>query len=300
MFQALALGLAVTVGLAGGVEARMHHPYRGHRIVSAGAAPEFPLDAFATPTGAYSFRRLKTTYSGPAIRIRRASDNLEADINFLGFVPGLGSPWDEAAATSHCAATSCFATTVYDQSGAARHLTQTTAANQPALVFNCNGALPCLTVISPQLLTGPSLTPATGNQSISVVVNRSAGTGPCAYLRPHGTTGNRLVASNTVANSVTLAGATSGSFTATVADNAWHAVVAIVAGASPNSGVTIDGATTAGSAVGSITAGVTQFMAGSAATTCRWGETAFWDNYVLSAAEIAALTSNQRSFWGTP
>ena len=126
------LGAAALLAFAGSVEARMHAPYRGHRIIPSGAV----LDSFTTPSGAYSFRKLRTAYAGSAARIRRASDNLELDVGFVG------SDFDTAAATAHCAATSCFVKTTYDQSGLGFDMAQASTAAQPSLVFNCCGFPP--------------------------------------------------------------------------------------------------------------------------------------------------------------
>jgi len=251
-----------------------------------------PLDSFRTPSGAYSFRKLKSTYSGPAIRIRRASDNAEADINFLGYVPGLGSPWDEAAANAHCAATTCFIRTWYDQSGLVRHLNQTTAANQPALIFNCQGTLPCARLIAPQAITGASVTPATGLVSISVVANRRTGTANCLFIEQNGFA-NRITGQNTVANSWILAGSTAASVV--LADTAWHAVQGVINGAS--SAINADGVDATVSVTGTVTAGQPTISA-VGASTCDVAEAAVWDNYGLTLAERAVLSSNQRGFWG--
>jgi len=251
-----------------------------------------PLDSFTTPSGAYSFRKLKSTYSGPAIRIRRASDNLETDINFLGFVPGLGAPWDEAAANAHCAATTCFIRTWYDQSGLGRHLNQTTAANQPALIFNCQGTLPCARLIAPQAITGASVTPATGLVSISVVANRRTGTANCLFIEQNGFA-NRITGQNTVANSWILAGSTAASVV--LADTAWHAVQGVINGAS--SAINADGVDATVSVTGTVTAGQPTISA-VGASTCDVAEAAVWDNYGLTLAERAVLSSNQRGFWG--
>jgi hypothetical protein len=42
------------------------------------------LDNYPGATVAYSLRKLRTAYSGNAIKVRRSSDNLEQDIGFVG------------------------------------------------------------------------------------------------------------------------------------------------------------------------------------------------------------------------
>jgi 3D (Asp-Asp-Asp) domain-containing protein len=93
----------------------------------SGATPLL-LDLYPNAAAAYSVRKLRTAYTGNAIRVRRSSDNTEQDI---GFVSG---NLDTTALTSFCSGTNGFVTTWYDQSGNGRNATQTTAANQPQIV----------------------------------------------------------------------------------------------------------------------------------------------------------------------
>jgi hypothetical protein len=276
-------------------DARMHAPYRGHRIVPGGGA----LDGItaSTPSGAYSFRKLKSTYAGPAIRLRRASDNAELDINFLGCTGFTGCPLDTAAALAHCASTTCFLSAWYDQSGLARHLVQATAGSQPTFVFNCIGAQPCIQTTTGAITAASvaSVTPATGVVSFSIVANRPVGTaGFCGWARQNGI-GNRITTNN-VLNQWGLVGGTSGNLLVTAADNAWHSVQAALNGAASN--VLVDGVNTTGTATGNTVAGTAQIIGGGGGVTCYHTEAIIWDNYVLAAGEQAALTSNQRGFWG--
>jgi hypothetical protein len=50
--------------------------------VPAGVAP--PLDTYTGASAAYSIRLLRTAYTGDIMRVRRASDNVEADVGFDG------------------------------------------------------------------------------------------------------------------------------------------------------------------------------------------------------------------------
>lgn len=87
------------------------------------------LDDYPNATAAYSLRKLRTPYTGSAIRVRRSSDNAEQDIGFTA----LGD-LNTSALTSFCGAGNGFLTTWYDQSGNARNATQSTAGNQPQIV----------------------------------------------------------------------------------------------------------------------------------------------------------------------
>jgi len=96
---------------------------------SSGAAPYVGLlDTYPSAAAAYSVRLLKSDYTGNAIRVRRSSDNAESDIGFSS------GNLDTSALTSFCSGTNGFVTTWYDQSGNARDVIQTTAANQPQIV----------------------------------------------------------------------------------------------------------------------------------------------------------------------
>lgn len=96
------------------------------------AAPSLLLDAVGVNAwAAYSVgRRLRAGYTGPLVRLRRSSDNVESDFGCAS-----GSDWlDEAAVLSWVGSNSAFIVRGYDQSGGGRDLSQTTAANQLLLV----------------------------------------------------------------------------------------------------------------------------------------------------------------------
>jgi PKD repeat protein len=86
------------------------------------------LDLNPGAAAAYSVRRLSSTYTGAAIRVRRSSDNTEQDIGFSGV------NLDETALTTFVGAGSGFVTKWYDQSGNGNTGNQTVAAQQPRIV----------------------------------------------------------------------------------------------------------------------------------------------------------------------
>ena len=51
---------------------------------SGGGGASLLLDTYTGAAVAYSLRKLRTAYTGAAIRVRRSSDNAEQDINFVG------------------------------------------------------------------------------------------------------------------------------------------------------------------------------------------------------------------------
>jgi len=85
------------------------------------------LDLYPNAAAAYSTRKLRTSYIGNAIKVRRSTDNAEQDI---GFVDG---NLDTASLLAFCGVGSGFVTTWYDQSGNSNNAIQIIAINQPKI-----------------------------------------------------------------------------------------------------------------------------------------------------------------------
>jgi len=100
-------------------------------LMGGAGAPLPPLDNVSAWLAISISRKLRTAYTGSAIRLRRDSDNTELNI---GFNPQGGL--DTAAVTAWLGAANGFIVTLYDQSGNNRNYTQTVAANQPAFVLS--------------------------------------------------------------------------------------------------------------------------------------------------------------------
>jgi len=100
------------------------------------------LDTYSGAAAAYSLRQLSSTYSGNAIKVRRASDNAEQDIAFSN------NELDTATLESFASGTDAFVTTWYDQSGNGYNLTQSTASEQSKIVASgstiLEGGKPCV------------------------------------------------------------------------------------------------------------------------------------------------------------
>ncbi len=94
----------------------------------AGGVQQFLLDAYPSGIPCFSLRKLKNTYTGSAIRVRRSTDNAEQNIGF-----NINGDLDTVALTTFCSGTNGFVTTWYDQS-TSNNLIQTTAINQPQIV----------------------------------------------------------------------------------------------------------------------------------------------------------------------
>ena len=99
----------------------------------AGGIQPLLLDLYPNAAAAYSLRKLRNSYTGSAIRVRRSSDNAEQDIVF-----DINGNLDTASLTAFCSGTNGFVTTWYDQSGGLNNATQTTAVNQPQIVNSGN------------------------------------------------------------------------------------------------------------------------------------------------------------------
>lgn len=88
------------------------------------------LDLYPSTT-AYSVRKLRTSYNGACMRVRRSNDNAEQDIGFVG------NDLDTASLLSFVGANNGFVTIWYDQMNTA-NASQTSASNQPLIVDNGN------------------------------------------------------------------------------------------------------------------------------------------------------------------
>jgi hypothetical protein len=251
----------------------------------------YGLDGQSTPGGAYSLRRLLSSYTtNKLVRLVRASDSATSEIGFTAT-----GAIDTATATTFCAATTCKVSVWYDQSGSGRDLLQGTDSARPLFVFNCLGANPCVQFLSNAVaLTGAaSVTPATGVVSLSTVANRVSGANPMTFIRMNGS--NNRMAAPATASTWQIVGGGGGVLTGVSSDGAWHSAVGVINGAS--SALSINGVRTTGTTTGNTTAGQPA-IAGALSSTVDVNESIFWDNVALSPAVAAAITANQRAWWG--
>ena len=102
----------------------------GDPVLAAGQTANL-LETYYGAGAAYSTRRIRTTYTGPALRVRRSSDNTEQDINF-----NTNGDLNTTELISFTGTSNGFVTKWYDQSGNGRDMIQTTAANQPQISMN--------------------------------------------------------------------------------------------------------------------------------------------------------------------
>lgn len=90
-----------------------------------------PLDGLPTAFAAVGLARLLTSYTGPIVRLRRASDNAEQDFS------AASNGWVDPASVAAWAAGDAFVVTRYDQTGNSHHVTQATTANQAKIAAHC-------------------------------------------------------------------------------------------------------------------------------------------------------------------
>ena len=96
---------------------------------------ELFLNTYPGAYAAYSLRRLNGFYNGPAVRLRRSSDNEQLDIGFDS-----DGNLDTVASAAFYDGSNLQAVTWYDQSGNGRDTTQTEPGPQP-LLYNNAGLL---------------------------------------------------------------------------------------------------------------------------------------------------------------
>ena len=89
------------------------------------------LDSYTGAAAAYSLRKLRTAYSGYAIRVRRSSDNLEQDISFKA-----DGTLDTASLLAFVGNGNGFVSIWYDQSGNALDAVQASSSWQPQIIIS--------------------------------------------------------------------------------------------------------------------------------------------------------------------
>ena len=83
------------------------------------------------PSSAFSLRKLNSTYTGPAVRVRRSSDNAETDIGFLS-----DGYFDLQTLQTFIGSGSAYVKIWYNQNGNGIHAIQNTTTAQPRIALN--------------------------------------------------------------------------------------------------------------------------------------------------------------------
>ena len=143
------------------------------RPVIQSSAPSLLLDQYGDDiTAAYSVRKLRNDYTGPAMRIRRFSDNSEQDIGFDS-----DGNLDTTAITSFVGSNSASVVTWYEQSGQASdyNLTQATTSRQPRITDSSGNIF---------TLNGKPAIDDTNNSAARLSFNTTFGNAPSAITQP--------------------------------------------------------------------------------------------------------------------
>lgn len=282
-----------------------------------GAAPSFvgAFDAYTAPFRAVSLRRLLASYTGPLIRVRRSSDGVEQDI-----ASESDGDLDTTALLAFVGSSSATVATWYDQSGNARHMTQATAANQPTIVnsgtlFTVNGKAAIDFDGTTDFLSSSSVGLwAAGAAAVAMVGLLSAPGTNATVLAESGGTGAssshiRFIRQSTanlnfqISSTVALTATGSNLF-----DNAQHHAFLADTGAAVSSWKDVSTAMHAAVAYTRPTIGTftpTVFNIGAAGSSAQSNfldgalqEVVMWAS--AYTADRAALSGNQRTYWGTP
>lgn len=148
----------------------------------------FVLDGLTvSPLYAYSVRKLRAGYAGSCMRVRRSSDNAEADIGFTS-----SGDLDQVALLDHVAANSGFVTVWYNQMVGV-NATQNTAASQTRIVnagaIDFIGSRPAIKFLGAQYINiATGRTGFSGCYS-SLVFRRNSGSGNSFSFRDLGAIG---------------------------------------------------------------------------------------------------------------
>lgn len=129
--------------------------YRGRRTTVPGAFESIGISTI--PVAAYGLRRLFGFYEGPQIRVRRSTDNVEADVymDSIGEIESIsGSNTRDLGFWLNGA--TAFVRTWYDQSGGGKNAAQTSSTLQPILILSSSSDRSHLRFQS-KIMQGPNL-----------------------------------------------------------------------------------------------------------------------------------------------
>jgi len=145
------------------------------------AVTDLLLDTYPGASAAYSVRKLDKDYTGYCMKVRRASDDAEADIGFDS-----NGDLDTAAIAAHCTTSAGYVSVWYDMSGNSNNATQSTTTQQPQIyngtaVITENGK-PAIKPTSASQLFNSSLAASLAGVTFFSVVRVVSGTGSAAFL----------------------------------------------------------------------------------------------------------------------
>ncbi len=129
--------------------------------------PGFLLDTVQGATAAFSQRKLSSSYTGAALRVRRSSDGTESDIGF-----NASGDLDTAALLTFVGANSAFVSVFYDQTGNGSQFGQAGTTAQPRLVNS--GTVDTINGKPAMLFDGSNDT-LTGNATANAILQNRTG-----------------------------------------------------------------------------------------------------------------------------
>jgi hypothetical protein len=265
--------------------------------VSAYFSTSLLIDNVSGALAAYSLRRVRRAHIGPAVNIRRDSDNTTRDIGFAG------DDFDVASFNAFVGAGTGYVAIWYDQTGNAQHATAIggLSANQSPIALS---ATPTGKTAIKATATNQGLIAATPSSgaviSFATVSNRIANFGSYQVLVSFDGNNPGLAYRNTpgggfIVGNVKVA-VTGG---AACTDNAFHSGVGIMA--NPAAQVWADNNTTATASFAANT-GSTQIdlIGRSGFGFVGYIAEAFIWNRAITAGEIATIRNNHNAYYGTP
>lgn len=193
-----------------------------------------------------------------------------------------------------------FVTEVYDQTGNGNNVSQSTAADQLQLLFDCsNTSLPCMYGSDLQYLTLSSASATLGNGSAIVTAERTANTTTDAAILSWGPSGSsaEYISFYSSANEISLKGNVQ---LTGVNDNASHAIQGVQTGTTGSliyadgSGASGTSSTSTGSYVG-----LGARPTGGHPLDGYVTEAGLWNGTTFNTTQIGNLCHNQYEYWGT-
>lgn len=281
--------------------------------------------------GGWGMRRLTKSYTGPLVRLIRASDSATLDV---GTATAGGCDFDAASAATFCNATTCKASIVYaqallvkDAQSGTFDMIQGTDAARPTYVASCSllNNKPCLRFAGAQTMCTAALTAATvgtdsfahnGVKADGALGTNVPGTAYIVAARTGLTTSSNAVLGGRAtvgpfvgwANSantavVDLASAGGHAVTRAATDNAGHLIAYTTPGTN-GVNLIVDGNSTSGTSLGnSSPQGYCLGSQGNGAAG-TWFSGDFGEAADMlterPAAYLTALLTDVRAFWGTP
>lgn len=268
--------------------------------VSSEPGKYFLLDQLAdvghVPVGAYSLRKLKSDYSGYAVRVVRPSDNAEQDIGFSG------RNFDISAYETFVDGETGEVKTWYDQSGHGNNLVEDSASQRPRIVIVDNE--PFVYFLGNQYLIMPTPVATPPFEFISVSESTSTYGAIVSNIRLSEYkyfhilwTQSSEIRALTRAGGDTYESSVSCTPTARhIAGGHWEAVNYRVAAFNDTYG-TPNTTSVSPASISHILVGLTRKIDSRAYSNCRWFELLIFDA-VLSETDRALCRKNQARYYG--